>query len=134
MKNQVIFHPHIKTDVERAARYYEAARRGYGRKFATVFRKKMGFVRRHPRAGHPLFDYFRHFTLPPFPYAVAYSEAKATTLVLAVLDMRRDPAANQARLSRRRDDLTSHADTATVAASLLSPRTDEEGDHRRAAA
>ena len=74
-----------------AARYYESQSFNLGGRFLSEVENAAGAIAVHPRAGMPLGYNIRRRLLRSFPFALLYAESSEEILIIAVMDLRRDP-------------------------------------------
>jgi hypothetical protein len=79
-------------ELKEAMESYEAARPGLGAKFLAEARAATKLIEAHPLAWTPLSLRTRRIRLHHFPFGLFYQVRPDEILVLAVMDMRRDPA------------------------------------------
>jgi plasmid stabilization system protein ParE len=86
-----------KADIRKAARWYEGERVGLGRAFVQQIDALLDRVRLNPRQYQIVYQDVRRAIPRRFPYGVFYRIDGADILVLAVVDLHRDPSTWQDR-------------------------------------
>jgi plasmid stabilization system protein ParE len=80
-----------ETEMVAAARYYEAQSRNLGRRFLRHLQETVDSIVAFPYAGTAVRGDIRRRLVRQFPFAVFYSVAPEEILIIAVMDLRRDP-------------------------------------------
>ncbi len=80
--------------------YYNAQRPGLGTEFAAEVGDALGRIAAFPTAWPIFSERARRYVLNRFPFGVLYQVRHDGILVLAVMHLRRDPRAWQARLEQ----------------------------------
>jgi len=84
--------PASREDVTQAARWYESQKPGLGREFIAQVRETFASVTSHPLSFPEAHRQMRRAQLHRFPYGVFFaSESESKIVVLAVIDLRRNP-------------------------------------------
>lgn len=80
-----------RKEMTAAIRYYESQLPGLGQRFLSQVEKTIDEIIAHPQAGAPLRRDIRRRLVRSFPFALLYSDLPKEILVIAVMDLRRDP-------------------------------------------
>ena len=80
-----------RKEMTAAIRYYESQLPGLGQRFLSQVEKTIHAIIAYPQAGTPLRKDIRRRLIPGFPFGVLYSESPGEVLVVAVMDLRREP-------------------------------------------
>jgi plasmid stabilization system protein ParE len=80
-----------ETEMAAAARYYESQSGGLGRRFLRHVRRTVDSIVANPRAGATVRGNVRRRIVRSFPFSVLYCVEPEEILVIAVMDLRRDP-------------------------------------------
>jgi plasmid stabilization system protein ParE len=83
--------PAAEAEIEEAAEWYEAARRGLAAEFVREVDAGLQRVAESPNAWHPLSQRLRRYRLHRFPYGIIYQVRKNEILVIAVAHLHRRP-------------------------------------------
>lgn len=83
--------PEAREDIRSAARWYEARRRGLGRRLVAEVDACLAAIRERPRRFPRVHRHFRRALIRRFPYGVVFAVAHDTVEVVACLHHRRDP-------------------------------------------
>ena len=94
---RVELRPAAAADLEEAAFWYEARRRGLGLEFIAAVRSALAVIADTPEAWPVIHRRTRRVLLERFPYAIYYRLYPGRVLVVACLHGRRDPRRWQAR-------------------------------------
>ena len=80
-------------DINDAAIWYNAKRKGLGRKFIKALRKKVRFIQQNPKAANVRYDNIRTSTLDAFPFMIHYfvDDNNKEVVISAVLHTSRNP-------------------------------------------
>ena len=97
--------PEAVSDIDKQASYYEAQDAGLGGRFARAVAMTIDGIAPMPLKLRPRHQDVRLALVGRFPFGVAYVVEEGDIVVLAVLDLRRNPARNTATLVERRDAL-----------------------------
>jgi len=74
-----------------AAEYYESQSLGVGHRFLLQVSETVKAIAAYPRAGTLLREGIRRRLVHAFPFAVIYIESQEEILIVAVMDLRREP-------------------------------------------
>jgi plasmid stabilization system protein ParE len=99
---KIVFHDQAKTDLDKAAAFYEQQEKGLGREVYSFLAKQIEQL--PDRAGTHLFlgHCYRAVLQGRFPYYLVFYQIEGQQLrILAVLDGRRNPRRNQQLLDKR---------------------------------
>jgi toxin ParE1/3/4 len=83
-------HPLAKSDIEKAARYYERKKPGLGSDFTEELERVIGIIANQPLRYSIRFGAWRRANLRRFPYAIFYQVFEDAPVVFAVLYGRSD--------------------------------------------
>jgi toxin ParE1/3/4 len=90
--------PASREDVGQAARWYESQKPGLGREFIAQVRETFAAVMSHPLPFPEARRQMRRAQLHRFPYGVFFfTESESKIVVLAVIDLRRNPRTWESR-------------------------------------
>lgn len=89
MTRRVRLLPEAITDVDEAASWYEARRRGLGREFRLALDAAIGRVQQNPAHYQVVHGTARRAVLHRFPYTLIYTVSDAEVLVIACMHGRR---------------------------------------------
>lgn len=90
MSRRLVLRGRVRTDIERAARYYEEQREALGDAFVAEVDRAL--AERSPFVYQELHGHVRRSLTRRFPYAVFFLVEEESTVVLAVLHQSIDPA------------------------------------------
>lgn len=85
------FYPNAETELNEAIQYYEEIEPGLGYDFAVEVYAAVQRAVAYPRAWPVLEGDIRRALVKRFPYGVLYSEADGELLVVAVMNLHREP-------------------------------------------
>lgn len=85
------FHPSAKIELNEAIYYYESCRSGLGAEFAKEVRSTVRRITEFPEAWSPLTKNTRRCLTKRFPYGVIYQIADDQILIIAVMQMNKEP-------------------------------------------
>ena len=94
--------PEAVSDVDQQAEYYESKDAGLGRRFARAVAMTIDGIAPLPLKLRPRHGDVRVALVGRFPFGVAYVVDDSDIVVLAVLDLRRNPVRNMTTLAERR--------------------------------
>ena len=81
-----------RTELSQAIFYYEQRENGLGAAFLDEVEDTINRILQHPTAWHPLSRRTRRCRTHRFPFGLIYQIHTDEILVVAVMDLRRDPA------------------------------------------
>ena len=81
-----------RRELSQAASYYEQRENGLGAAFLGEVEDTINRILQHPTAWHPLSPRTRRCRTHRFPFGLIYQIRTDEILVVAVMDLRRDPA------------------------------------------
>jgi plasmid stabilization system protein ParE len=81
-----------RRELSEAIRYYEQRENGLGAAFLDEVEATINRILQHPTAWHPLSPRTRRCRTHRFPFGLIYQIRTDEILVVAVMDLRRDPA------------------------------------------
>ena len=91
MSHRLVIHEEAYRELEKAERYFEERRSGYGRKFRAEVGACLQFILQHP-TGYPLRRAgFRYGVVAKFPYRVIYKVEGDALFIAAVYHGKRKP-------------------------------------------
>lgn len=88
---KVAFHPDAEAELNAAVDYYESCEPGLGLAFALEASLALDRAEQYPIAWAPLDDVFRRSLLRRFPYGLIYTLRNDELLVMAVMNLYREP-------------------------------------------
>lgn len=92
MKLRVILRPVAEAEFDDAFDWYEALRKGMGRRYATAVRRVLSGIASQPRRHGILLSDVRKAIVKGFPYTIFYRHLPDHIDVLAVFHTSRDPS------------------------------------------
>lgn len=98
MSYPLIFHPNVDDDLYEARAFYESRQVGLGDRFLATVRRVQSRVAATPLMHQVIWQTVRRSLVPNFPYGVFYRVVGTRVEVIAVYDLRRDPAGWQSRV------------------------------------
>lgn len=99
----VVYRQAARREIVSAARTYEGQREGLGGLFLDEIGRIEGHISEGPRLYQLVGDGVRRAVLHRFPFGLFYLEEEQRIVVLACLDLRRDPETIVSTVSTRRD-------------------------------
>ena len=90
MKYELLLRGRAKTDIRRAAKWYERQRKGLGKDFVAEVDAALGFIEANPEQYEIVHREIRHAILRRFPYGVFYRIRSTKISVFAVMHLKRD--------------------------------------------
>lgn len=97
----VVYRQAASREIIAAARAYEGYRKGLGASFVNEVVRLEAHLSDAPGLYQMVLGEVRRAILRRFPYGLFYLEELERVVVLACLDLRRDPAAIRERIARR---------------------------------
>lgn len=97
----VVYRQAARREILAAARDYEGQRRGFGALFLDEVARLEAHISEAPRLYQHVLDDVRRAVLRQFPYGLFYLEEDKRIVVLACLDLRRDPDAISDAVTKR---------------------------------
>ena len=91
------FHSEAEAEFAAAALFYESRTQGLGASFVDAVERAILLIRQYPAMGTPIDATRRRMLVSGFPYAVVYRRDTDVIVVLAVANLRRQPAYWRAR-------------------------------------
>jgi len=85
------FHPEAEHELQEAVEYYEDIESGLGYDLSVEVYSTIQRAVAYPRAWPVLVGEIRRALVRRFPYGVLYSEEEGTLLVVAVMNLHREP-------------------------------------------
>ncbi|MBT8420074.1 MAG: type II toxin-antitoxin system RelE/ParE family toxin [Gammaproteobacteria bacterium] len=92
------FHPFAKVELSEATHYYESCRTGLGSEFAKEIYSTIKRITEFPEAWTPLTRNTRKCLTKRFPYGVIYHIKDGEVLIIAVMQLNREPDYWQSRI------------------------------------
>ena len=82
-----------KTDIRKAAEWYEDKQKELGKRFTTQVREKVLFIRQFPKASAIRYDEVRTCVLDVFPFMIHYTleEAEERVIITGVFHTSQSP-------------------------------------------
>lgn len=120
-RRRLVFHPRVEEDLDAIAAYYAPLDPALPGRFRARLMEQVERIELFPESGAILFESFRRASLKRFPYMAVYLAGAGRQELLAVLDVRRDPAWIEATIAR----------CGGVAVRKWSARSSTETDSRR---
>lgn len=102
MSHVIRVRPETVSDIDEQAEYYESEDAGLGRRFARAVMMTIDRIAPMPLKLRPRHGEVRIALVGRFPFGVAYFVDGDDIVVLAVLDLRRNPLRNVTTLDERR--------------------------------
>ena len=100
---RLIFHPGVEEDLDAIVSYYGEFDASLPSRFRGRLREQTKRIEMFPESGAVLFESFRRVLLTRFPYMAVYVVRADRIDLLAVVNVRRDPARVEAIVSERAD-------------------------------
>ena len=97
----LVFHPGVEEDLESIVAYYADRDPALPARFRARLKEQTDRLLMFPESGAILFESYRRVLLRRFPYMVVYLVTGARIAVLALVDVRRDPAWIEATVAGR---------------------------------
>jgi len=88
---KVFFHPEAKEEFFEAINYYEQCQEGLGLEFAREIYATIQRIIHFPQAWSKMSENTRRCLVNRFPYGVIYSLTKKKIIILAVMQLNREP-------------------------------------------
>lgn len=101
MRLELVFHPDVESDLAAIYAHYEQFDPSLPGRFEARLDEQVARLVAFPASGAPLFEVYRRVLLRRFPHMAVYTLRERRIEVLAVIDVRRDPAWIQATLTGR---------------------------------
>lgn len=79
-------------ELDEAKEYYDIQYSGLGSQFLSEISNALERIKQHPNAWHPLGKRTRRCQLKRFPYAVIYQVREQYILVVAIMNLHRQPS------------------------------------------
>jgi plasmid stabilization system protein ParE len=87
---KIILFSGARTDLDEAARFYDAQEPGLGRAFSERFEEAVNLIREFPFIAPKIYRSHRRLGLDPFMYGIIYSVEQEEIPIIAVAHNRRD--------------------------------------------
>jgi len=81
----------VELELAASAHFYASRSRALARRFVLAVMHTIDAVRAHPHSGGILRDDVRRLLVPRFPFAILYRIDPDEILVVAIMDVRREP-------------------------------------------
>jgi hypothetical protein len=94
----LIFKTKAADELEQVTIWLESKRSGLGHRFSAAVQRAIDIIKEHPQAFVEYYGSQRRAPVRGFPFALIYVFTSGQVSVLAVIDLRRDPATIRARL------------------------------------
>ncbi|MBI3118823.1 MAG: type II toxin-antitoxin system RelE/ParE family toxin [Candidatus Hydrogenedentes bacterium] len=78
-------------DLAAAIAYYESCSYQVAKKFLSSYRRTLRLIQDQPNAGRMVAGEVRRWLLRGFPHAIAYKVGETSIIVVAIIDLRREP-------------------------------------------
>jgi hypothetical protein len=102
-RRRLVFHPGVEDDLVAILDEYEAVDPALPGRFEARLDEQIERIELYPESGAMLFESFRRVPLKRFPYMAVYLVGDDRIDVLALINIRRDPAWIAATVSGRSD-------------------------------
>lgn len=101
MTRRLVFHPRVEEDLDAIVALYAPLDPGLPGRFRVRLLEQVERIELFPESGAILFESYRRALLKRFPYMAVYVVGDERLELLAVLDVRRDPAWIEATIAKR---------------------------------
>lgn len=88
---KISFHPDAEQELNRAIDYYEDIEPGLGFDLSLEIHATIQRIQEHPKAWAKIDNDIRRSLVRRFPYGVIYFEDKGGILILAVMNLHKEP-------------------------------------------
>jgi plasmid stabilization system protein ParE len=102
-RRRLIFHPKVEEDLDAIIAHYAARDPALPGRFRARLMEQVERIELFPESGAILFESYRRALLRRFPHMAVYLVGDDRLELLAIVDVRRDPAWIEARLAERAD-------------------------------
>ena len=103
-RRRLIVHPEVEMDVDAIVAHYAELDPTLPGRFRARLLEQVERIELFPDSGAILFEFYRRALIKRFPYMAVYAVGDSGPLLLAVINVKRDPGWIQARLSERAGD------------------------------
>lgn len=103
-ERHLIFHPGVEEDLDAIVAYYGDRDPGLPSRFRARLMEQVERIELFPESGAILFESYRRALLKRFPYMAVYAVSDDRLDLLAVINVKRDPARIEATVSERASD------------------------------
>lgn len=100
-RRQLVFHPRVEEDLDAIVTHYASLDPALPGRFRVRLMEQVERIELFPKSGAILFESYRRAPLKRFPYMAVYLVGDERLELLAVLDVRRDPAWIEATIAER---------------------------------
>jgi plasmid stabilization system protein ParE len=102
-RRRLVFHPNVEEDLDAIAAHYALLDPALPGRFRSRLLEQVERIELFPESGAILFESYRRALLKRFPYMAVYLVGDDRLELLAVVDVRRDPAWIEATIAERAD-------------------------------
>jgi hypothetical protein len=102
-RRRLVFHPGVEEDLEAVVAHYASLDPALPGRFRARLMEQIERIELFPESGAILFESYRRALLKRFPYMAVYLVGDDRLELLAVVDIRRDPAWIEATIAERAD-------------------------------
>ena len=102
-RRRLVFHPKVEEDLDAIVAHYASLDPALPRRLRARFFEQVERIEQFPESGAILFESYRRALLKRFPYMAVYVAGGDRLKLLAVVDIRRDPAWIEATIAERAD-------------------------------
>jgi plasmid stabilization system protein ParE len=100
-RRRLVFHPRVEEDLDAIVAHYAPLDPALPGRFRARLMEQIERIELFPESGAILFESYRRALLKRFPYMAVYRTSAGRLELLAVVDVRRDPAWIEATIARR---------------------------------
>lgn len=102
-RRRLVFHPRVEEDLDAIVALYASLDPALPGRFRSRLLEQVDRIELFPESGAILFESYRRALLRRFPYMAVYDAGDDRLELLAVVDVRRDPAWIEATIAERAD-------------------------------
>lgn len=102
-RRRLVFHPKVEDDLDAIVAHYASLDPALPGRFRSRLLEQVERIELFPESGAILFESYRRALLKRFPHMAVYLVGDDRLELLAVVDVRRDPAWIEATLAERAD-------------------------------
>ena len=95
---EITIRPEAEIDLAAAMNYCARGGSGAAKRFIQRVEERLDFLARNPEGAPAVYSRFRRLLLHPYPFGLFYHLTTDRIFVIAVLDLRQDPAEIRARV------------------------------------
>jgi hypothetical protein len=103
-RRRLVFHPGVAEDLDVIVAHYAALDPALPGRFRGRLMEQVERIELFPESGAILFESYRRALLKRFPHMAVYLVGDDRLELLAVVEVRRDPALIEARVQRRAEE------------------------------